>query len=212
MEMVLDWIVAYGYAALFCVLMLGIIGAPFPDDLILGFAGYLVFAGYFKPIPTVVFAFMGSLCGITVSYGLGRFLGWSIIVKHGYRFHITPQRLNKVTAWYNRFGKWSLVIGYFISGVRHWTAFVAGVSKLRMPVFALFAYTGGLIWSVTLISAGYILGEEWHCISTHGGCYTYLFVGTCLVLTLIGWLMHRRFGVLSFIPMKIFDKERNTVP
>ncbi len=211
MESVLQWIMDYGYMALFCILMFGIIGAPFPDDLILTFTGYLVFAGYFKPVPAVVFAFLGSLCGITVSYALGRFLGWSIIVKHGQRFHITPERLNKITSWYNRFGKWSLVIGYFISGVRHWTAFVAGVSKLRMPVFALFAYVGAFIWSVTLISIGYILGEEWRCVSAYGNGFTCLFVATCLVIVLIGCFACRRLGLLSFLPAKISTNERDPI-
>lgn len=212
METALQLIVDYGYLALFCLLMLGIIGAPFPDDWILVFSGYLVFAGCFKPIPTVAFAFLGSLCGITVSYGLGRFLGWSIIVKHGHRFRVTPERLHKVTSWYNRFGKWSLLFGYFISGFRHWTAFVAGVSKLRMPEFALFAYLGGFIWSVSLISAGYILGEQWQSLSTFGGRYIYWFLGTCLSVFLIGWILHRAFGVLSFIPLKPFEKGRNLAP
>lgn len=197
MGIALDWVAQYGYVALFCMLMLGIIGAPFPDDLLLAFAGYLVFAGYLKPIPTVVSAFMGSLCGITVSYGLGRFLGFPIIERYGHIVYMTPRRLNRVTSWCRRFGKWSLLIGYFIAGVRHWTAFVAGVSKLRLPVFALFAYTGGFLWSVTLISAGYVLGEQWACISAHGCWYTYAAVAICLALVLTGYLIHRRFGLPS---------------
>src|SRR5271157_2185681 len=109
MEMVPGWIVAHGYTALFCFLMLGIIGIPFPDDLILAFAGYLVFTGHLDPIPTFASAFTGSLCGITVSYGLGRFLGAPIIEKYGHVVRITAERLNKVTSWYKRFGKWGIL-------------------------------------------------------------------------------------------------------
>lgn len=165
MEVFLSWITQYGYVALFVLLMLGIVGAPFPDDLILAFAGYLVSAGHLAMLPTIAFAFLGSLCGITVSYALGRLLGFSVIEKYGHRVHVTAERLHHVHCWYERFGKWTLVIGYFIGGVRHWTAFTAGVSKLRLPVFAVFAYSGGLIWSVTLVSAGYFLGEEWSTVA-----------------------------------------------
>lgn len=35
------------------------------------------------------------------------------------------------------------------------TGFVAGVSELELSVFTPFAYTGGLIWSITFISIGY---------------------------------------------------------
>lgn len=194
MEMVTGWIVAHGYTALFCVLMLGIIGVPFPDDLILGFAGYLVFAGALAPVPTFISAFAGSVCGITVSYALGRFLGIPILQKYGHVVRMTAERLSKVTAWYQRFGKWGLLFAYFFAGPRHSVAFLAGVSKLQLPVFALFAYLGAFVWAATLISAGYLLGEEWSSLSVHlFGWQVYVAGAFCFALVLIGWFTHRRF-------------------
>jgi membrane protein DedA with SNARE-associated domain len=64
-------------------------------------------------------------------------------------------------AWYTRHGKYTLLVGYFLPGVRHLTAYVAGWSKLPLPTFALFAATGGLCWSSTCIIVGYGLGNEW---------------------------------------------------
>jgi membrane protein DedA with SNARE-associated domain len=208
-----QWIIGYGYVAFFCILMFGIIGAPFPDDLVLLFSGYLISAGYLKPAPALASAFFGSVCGITVSYALGRLLGFPAVARYGHYLRIKQETYHKMSEWYNRFGRWGLLIGYFIAGVRHWTAFFAGVSKLKMPSFALFAYTGGLLWAITLLSTGYVLGEEWTCLATRRSCYTYMYIliGICLATSLIGWLMHRRFGILSFIPMKIFEKGRNTV-
>lgn len=161
MEIIQGWMVSYGYVSIVFLLMLGIVGAPFPDDLILLFAGYLVSAGYMKLEPTIASAWVGSLLGISCSYGVGRFFGFPIIDRYGYIVRVTSKRLDRFSCWYNRLGKWGLFFGYFIAGVRHWTAFFAGMSKLRIPVFALFAYTGGLLWSVTMISTGYLLGEQW---------------------------------------------------
>ena len=73
MEILQGWIVSYGYVSLIGLLMLGVVGAPFPDDLILLFAGYLVSAGYLKIEPTMASAWVGSLLGISLSYALGRF-------------------------------------------------------------------------------------------------------------------------------------------
>jgi membrane protein DedA with SNARE-associated domain len=211
-ETALRWIVDYGYVALFCILKNVIIGPTFPDDLVLVFSGYLISAGYLKPCHTFASAFFGSVCGITVSYGLGRIFGFTLVEKYGDRLHIKRETYHRMSAWYNRFGRWGLLVGYFIAGVRHWTAFFAGVSKLRMTSFALFAYAGALLWAITLLSAGYILGEEWTCLIEHGGCYRYacLFGGIFLLLALAGWLIHRRFGILSFIP--ILEKRRNILP
>ena len=47
------------------------------------------------------------------------------------------------------------MIGYFIPGVRHLTAYFAGVSNLTLWRFCLYAYGGALIWiSVLLGLAG----------------------------------------------------------
>ncbi|MGO9736120.1 MAG: hypothetical protein ACLPVO_01655 [Desulfomonilaceae bacterium] len=48
----------------------------------------------------------------------------------------------KLNSWYQKFGKWSLLFGYFIAGVRHFNALFAGASKLQFTAFVLFAYLG----------------------------------------------------------------------
>ena len=68
--------------------------------------------------------------------------------------HIEPEALEHVRAWYERKGKYGLVISYFIPGIRHLAAYVTGSSRLSLPVFATFAYLGGLLWSGSFISIG----------------------------------------------------------
>jgi hypothetical protein len=74
---------------------------------------------------------------------------------------------NRYNEWFERFGKWTLVFGYFLTGIRHQVAIVAGTAKLRISAFALFAYAGALIWSATFISLGYFLEEQWTHIAGH---------------------------------------------
>jgi membrane protein DedA with SNARE-associated domain len=76
-------------------------------------------------------------------------------------FHVTPQQIARVHSWFDRFGTWTLLLGYFIPGVRHLTAVVAGTSNLRPASFAAFAYSGALIWSATFIGLGYFFGDQW---------------------------------------------------
>ncbi|MBS0169801.1 MAG: hypothetical protein JSR62_05560 [Nitrospira sp.] len=64
-------------------------------------------------------------------------------------------------AWYGRWGKYTLLVSYFVPEVRHLAALAAGSSRLPLTVFALFAYTDGLLWPWTFIALGYGLGEEW---------------------------------------------------
>ena len=161
MELVISGIEQYGYLALFALLMLGIAGLPIPDETILTFAGYLVFKDRLALIPTMLVAFLGSVTGITLSYGIGYSLGRYVVFTMGRAFNIRPENLDQVNVWYARWGKYALLFGYFVPGIRHLTALAAGSSKLPLTVFVPFAYTGGLVWSGTLVAIGYLLGEEW---------------------------------------------------
>jgi membrane protein DedA with SNARE-associated domain len=161
METIFQWVSQYGYLGLFLALVLGIVGLPIPDETLLTFAGWLVYRGRLHLVPALSSAFLGSLCGITLSYTLGRTFGLYLIHRYGRYLHVTDEKLERVHRWFRRAGRWTLTFGYFLPGIRHLTAYVAGASKLEFPVFGLFAYSGGLLWSSTFISLGYSLGDEW---------------------------------------------------
>jgi membrane protein DedA with SNARE-associated domain len=165
MEAVFDWITQYGYIALFMLLMLGIIGLPIPDETLMVFCGYLISKGTFDPVATWLTAFAGSVCGITVSYMLGRKFGLKLIHNYGRYLRFTPDKLDKVLKWFDRIGHWTLFVGYYIAGVRHFSAVVAGTSGLRPPQFALYAYSGGAVWVTTFLTIGYFVGENWKVIA-----------------------------------------------
>lgn len=163
-QQVLEWITQYGYAAIFALLVLGIVGLPVPDETLLTFTGYLIYKGHLSPPLAFASALAGSASGITVSYTLGRIFGMALIHRFGKYLHLTPERLERAHAWFERIGQWSLTFGYFIPGVRHLTAYAAGISNLEPPRFALFAYMGSVLWVTTFLSLGYFLGERWQVV------------------------------------------------
>jgi membrane protein DedA with SNARE-associated domain len=135
MDALLNWIPEYGYPALFLLLMLGIVGLPIPDETLLTFSGYLIFKSELALMPTMVTAFLGSICGITISYAIGRRLGMYFVRTVGRILRIKPDDLDKGKAWYVRWGKYALIVGYFVPGVRHLVALVAGSSNLPLVIF-----------------------------------------------------------------------------
>ena len=159
---VLQWVATYGYVAIFSLLVLGIVGLPVPDETLLTACGFLIYQGHLQPIPTAASALAGSMCGITVSYLIGRTVGWKFLhSRFGKLLHISDQRIRQVHDWFDRIGHWALMIGYFIPGVRHFTAVVAGTSKLEYRSFALFAYTGAIAWVSTFLFIGHHFGSRW---------------------------------------------------
>lgn len=153
----------YGYAAIYVLLTLGIVGLPVPDEFLLTGCGFLISQDHLKLVPTFFSALAGSMSGITCSYVIGRTIGWKFLhSRFGRLLHISDARIRSVHDWFDRIGHWALMIGYFIPGVRHFTAIVAGTSKLELRSFAMYAYGGALIWISTFLLLGYHFGERWH--------------------------------------------------
>lgn len=158
-ELLSNWLIQYGSIALFFLLVAGIIILPVPEETLMVVAGVLMSKGNLNIPFTMIAAYAGAICGITVSYLLGRTAGHYLIAKYGSWVGLTHERLDQVHHWFQRFGKWTLLIGYFIPGVRHFTGFASGMTFLDFRKFGLFAYSGAIIWVSTFLSIGYYFGN-----------------------------------------------------
>jgi membrane protein DedA with SNARE-associated domain len=165
-QQILHWITqhgsAYGYLIIFLGMVFGIVGLPVPDETLLTFTGYLIYRGAMHFALAIPAALGGSMCGITFSYWLGRKFGMRIVHRYGRYVHLRDEHIQRVHGWFEHIGHWALTLGYFVPGFRHVTAFVAGTSDLPRPQFAIFAYSGAVLWVGTFLSLGYFLGEQWH--------------------------------------------------
>jgi membrane protein DedA with SNARE-associated domain len=160
-ETILGWIAAYGLGAIFVLLTLGVFGLPVPDETLLTLTGVLIGQGRLGFPTAWMAAACGSMCGITLSYVLGRTGGRALILHYGSWLHITHERVARVEDWMEHSGRWALAFGYFVPGVRHLTAVVAGSSEVRPSIFASAAYPGAAVWSLTFIGLGCYVGERW---------------------------------------------------
>ena len=149
------WVGQYGYPAIFFLLIGGIVGIPVPDQLLLVISGYLILTGSLAAAPTLFAAVFGSICGITLSYLMGRCSG-SYLAKT----RLAAARLEKVRKYFELFGGWTLIFGYFVPGIRNLIGFTSGMMRLKPRFFAQFAYAGAVVSSLTCIALGYFLGSQ----------------------------------------------------
>jgi membrane protein DedA with SNARE-associated domain len=187
----LAWLSQHGYVGMFFLLLLGILGLPVPDETLLVFCGYLIYKGRLQAPLIFACAFAGSVCGITLSYLLGLRFSRTVIYRYGKYLRITPQHVEEVARWFRRFGLWLLSAGYFIPGVRHFTALVAGMSRLSIRRFAAFAYPGAAVWVATFLTLGYVFGERWEHTSELVHRYSLAAVGLCAAAALVVWFVRR---------------------
>jgi membrane protein DedA with SNARE-associated domain len=152
------WLAYYGPGVLFAAQMFGIFGLPIPDELLLTVAGALVREGRLHFAPTIFAAIAGCICGITLSYVVGRTIGLTALHRV---VHVSNAAFDRAQRWFHRFGCWLLMFGYFIPGVRHCTAIAAGSTPLEYRTFAAFAYTGAVMWCCVFVLLGYYAGSRW---------------------------------------------------
>ncbi len=159
-QAVIQWITEYGYFGIFFLLIFGIVGLPIPDEWLLVLSGYLAFKEVLGFFPTLAIAAMGSAGGLTVSYILGRSSSNYLVRKFGRWLSIDEQKILRAQHWFHNLGRWVLVVGPFIPGVRNLMGYVAGATKLQLHVFMRFAYLGAFVSSATFVTFGYFVGQH----------------------------------------------------
>lgn len=182
MALISELISKFGYIVLYLSLTLELIALPLPGETLMTYCGFLIYEGNLNFVLCIIFSTAGIITGITISYFLGRRLGDSIFHKYGSKIHMGPEKLDKASVWFNKYGNKLLIISYFIPGLRHITGYFAGITKIDFRRFALNAYIGALIWASTFISLGEILGANWE--EFHGYMTKYLIIGS-IILTII---------------------------
>src|SRR5215467_1398854 len=118
-QAVVQWVTDYGYFGIFFLLIFGIIGLPVPDEWLLVISGYLAFKNVLGLFPTLVIAAVGSACGLTVSYFLGRTSSDYVLRRFGRWLAIDHEHIVRTQHWFQNLGRWLLVVGPFIPGVRN---------------------------------------------------------------------------------------------
>jgi membrane protein DedA with SNARE-associated domain len=191
-----NWLTNHGTLALFGYLALGIIALPFPQETLVILAGILMHNGTLNPSSTIIAAFSGCICGISFSYVLGRSIGKHFLIRFGKWLGLTEANLTHAQRWFNKLGVWALFFGYFIPGVRHFIALLAGMLYLKYQKFALFAYCGVILWVALFLSLGYFFGNYWNDIfediESKSGLIILITVAVCATYLLVKALIRNK--------------------
>jgi membrane protein DedA with SNARE-associated domain len=151
----------YGYFVLGIALLLEFLALPLPGEVLMTYVGLMVFQGDMNWTLSILTAGIGSTIGMTLSYWIGYRLGMPFINKYGSRFHFGPEKLKKTSLWFESYGNKLLIIAVFIPGVRHFTGYFSGVTRMPYRTYLAYSCIGAFVWTGTFISLGKILGPKW---------------------------------------------------
>jgi membrane protein DedA with SNARE-associated domain len=183
----------YGYFGIIIALIGGIVGLPIPDEVLLTYVGFNVSLGKLSYLLSLLSAFAGAIGGISFSYFIGYRFGYPLLTRIGPKFHITEEKINRTAQLFEKFGPSLLIVGYFIPGIRHLAAYITAINQYPYKKFALFAYSGAVIWSFSFITLGKILGKNWIYVEVYMAKYSiYLIISFIIVCAIILFLWKRK--------------------
>src|SRR5690242_938416 len=153
---------AMGYAGV--VLLMGIESAciPLPSEIIMPFAGYLVYTGRFTLHGAALAGAVGCIVGSIPAYYLGQYGGRPLIERYGKYVLLSHRELDFADRLFTRHGQWVVLAARMLPIIRTFIAFPAGVSRMPMGKFIVYTFIGSYPWCWGLAWAGAKLGEAWH--------------------------------------------------
>jgi membrane protein DedA with SNARE-associated domain len=148
----------YGYLSLFALMALESASLPIPSEVVLPFAGYLVFLGTLSFWPVVAVSTAASLTGALVDYYLAKWLGRPFVTTLLKLFKVHEGALDRAESWFERSGQWTVFAARFVPLVRTIISLPAGLFEMDLIPFVTMTVAGCLAWSVILVYAGLLAG------------------------------------------------------
>ncbi len=157
----LDFMKNAGYLSLFVLMALesAIFFLPIPSEVVLPFAGYLVYLGAMDFWVAVAVSTVASLTGALVDYYLALWLGRPFVVRLLKAFRLGSGTLDRAERWFERSGQWTVFVARFVPGLRTVISFPAGLFRMGIKPFVFMTAVGCFAWSAILVYAGFLSGQ-----------------------------------------------------
>ncbi|MBQ1071009.1 DedA family protein [Micromonospora sp. D75] len=147
---------------------------PIPSEIVLAMAGYLSAEGRFNVVFIVLAATVGSLLGALVLYWLGAALGEERLKRWLDHIPLVDlQDLEKADRWFERHGRWAVLIGRVVPVVRSLVSVPAGANRMPLGEFILLTTLGSGVWNALIVGAGFTLGSRWEDVDRYSSWFNY---------------------------------------
>jgi len=158
----LDSVLAtYGYLAVFFFVGIESIGIPVPGETMLVTAAiYAGTTGKLSIFWVIVASSAGAIVGDNIGYVIGRTGGYRLLKRYGRYIRLEANRLRLGQYLFHKHGPKVVFFGRFVSVLRIFAAFLAGVNRMHWRRFLIFNAAGGIIWSTIYGVAAYLLGQQ----------------------------------------------------
>jgi len=171
-----------GYGGI--VILMGIESAciPLPSELIMPFAGYLVFQGAMNLVWVATAGAIGCNVGSLVAYEIGCYGGRPLVERYGRWILMGRRELDAADRFFARWGYLAVFVGRLLPVIRTFIALPAGIARMPRIRFHIYTFLGSWPWCFGLAWLGMKLGENWRLI----GKYLHKFDVVIVVVLVLG--------------------------
>jgi len=180
-----------GYSGIILLMAIESACIPLPSEIIMPFAGFLVFKGDMLLWLVALAGAIGCVLGSIPAYYLGMLGGRPLVEKYGKWVLISAKDLNWADQAFAKHGDIIVFIGRLLPAVRTFIAFPAGVARMPMGKFISFTFVGSFIWCYLLTFAGFMMGEHWESLKVYFHQFHYIIAGAGLIFVI--WYIRRHF-------------------
>jgi membrane protein DedA with SNARE-associated domain len=186
----INLVIEGGYFTVFITMSLESALILIPSEVVMPFAGYMVYLGKLNFVLVGLIASLANLIGSIVAYLIGLYGGRPLIKRYGKYILIRQHHVDMTERFFNKYGDITVLVGRCLPIVRTFISLPAGFGRMNFGKFVLYTFLGSLPWNYALAYAGLALGEHWEKIL---GILRYLDIVVVLgVIALIVWLIVRK--------------------
>lgn len=183
---------AWGYSAIFGLMLLESSSLPIPSEVILPFAGYLASMGQLDIWITVSLATVAGVAGSLIDYYIG-LKGVQALTQNKIlgKVLLSQNQLEVAEKWFKKHGSLMIFTSRMIPGFRTTFSFPAGAAKMKLSKFIAFTVAGCFLWNVILVYLGWYLGKNWTQVA---GVSHYLIIAAvaAILIVIVVYLFMRR--------------------
>lgn len=134
---------------------------PLPSEIIMPFAGYLVYTGRFNLFWAATAGAIGCNLGSVIAYEIGCYGGRPLVERYGSHIFLGKHELEMAERFFHRFGAAAVFFGRLLPVIRTFIALPAGIARMPRLRFHLYTFAGSWPWCFALAWVGMKLGERW---------------------------------------------------
>lgn len=156
-----EFVVHYGYWAVFLIVGLESAGLPLPGEITLISAAIIAATTQTLDISTVIaVAAAGAVVGDNIGYWVGREFGFRLLLRHGSRIGIRQRQLKLGQFLFLRHGGKVVFFGRMVAVLRVLAALLAGVNRMAWGHFLVCNIAGGVLWAGLYGGGAYLFGRQ----------------------------------------------------